>query len=172
MSDFLLSQALVSIALFFDAGSQQFKQRHYLISAQAFAAVLIAWHFFLINADTAGYMFGLAAIRLSISLKWRNKTILYFFLACAVITAAYSYNGYLTLFSCAASLLMTISSFAHTDKQLRHFMIMGSSIWLIHNILVLSPVAILMELLFFGSAVLGYYRFYWRGRSQQHREND
>lgn len=39
-------------------------------------------------------------------------------------------------------------------------MLIGTSIWLLNNAMIGSPTAVLMELLFIGSNLLGYYRYY------------
>ncbi len=39
-------------------------------------------------------------------------------------------------------------------------MIVGTLLWLIHNYLAGSPTAVLMELLFISSNLIGYYRYY------------
>lgn len=48
------------------------------------------------------------------------------------------------------------------DKRLRELMFIGSGCWLLNNILLGSPMAVLMESVFIGSNLLGYYRFYLR----------
>lgn len=160
MSGFLISQIIVAIALVFDLGSVQLRERHYLILGQAIAATLIATHFFVLGIHTAGWMFTLGAVRLAISLKWRNAWVKTLFFLLIVSTALYSYETYLSLISCMASLLMAAGAFAHSLRNLRLLFIAGSSTWLIHNLLAWTPVGILMEVLFLSSNLLAYYRFF------------
>ncbi|MBH0041641.1 YgjV family protein [Pseudoalteromonas sp. SWXJZ10B] len=39
-------------------------------------------------------------------------------------------------------------------------MVVGTSLWISHNMLVGSPIAVLMESLFMASNLVGLYRFY------------
>ena len=41
-------------------------------------------------------------------------------------------------------------------------MLIGTGLWLIHNILAGTPMAVLMEILFITSNLVGYYRFYMK----------
>ncbi len=73
-----------------------------------------------------------------------------------------SFNQWLDLLSLAGSLLQTRAAFCRNDKRLRELMFVGSGCWLLNNILLGSPMAVLMESVFIGSNLLGYYRFYLR----------
>ncbi|MFM9726320.1 YgjV family protein [Streptomyces scabiei] len=39
-------------------------------------------------------------------------------------------------------------------------MLVGTSMWIAHNIMVVSPIAVVMECLFLTSNIVGLYRFY------------
>lgn len=45
-------------------------------------------------------------------------------------------------------------------------MVICSSIWIIHNYLAGSPGAVLMEIFFLSSNIVGYFRYYIRPRKQ------
>lgn len=160
MTDFLLSQILMTVGLLFDLASFQFKQRLYLVLSLVVASIFISWHFFLLDHHTAGFMFAIAALRHMVSLHWRSRWTLVTFITIPLAFFFYSYSGYLSVISCLATLLMTFGSFAPSDKQLRILMISGASTWVIHNVLAMTPVGILTEFLYLGSGILSYYRFY------------
>jgi hypothetical protein len=46
-------------------------------------------------------------------------------------------------------------------------MIMGGTVWLVHNAILWSPVGILVETVFVGSGVIGYYRYYIAGKLEK-----
>lgn len=75
-----------------------------------------------------------------------------------------TYSGLVSVISCIGTLFQTRAAFCQADKNLRLLMIVGTSFWLCHNMLVGSPMAVLMELLFIGSNLVGYYRHYFRGQ--------
>jgi hypothetical protein len=53
-----------------------------------------------------------------------------------------------------------VAAFQEDDRRLRQLMIVGTSFWLLHNYLIGSPTAVLMEVLFISSNLAGYYRYY------------
>ena len=160
MSDFLLSQLVVSIALVFDLGSVQLRNRQHLILGQAIAACLIATHFFIMGYNTAGAVFAVACLRLLVSLRWRSRAVQLAAYGVIIAVSVYTYQGYLSVLSCSASLLMAFGAFAPTARALRLFFIAGSSTWLVHNVIAWTPMGIVMEMLFLSSNIIGYYRFF------------
>ena len=58
----------------------------------------------------------------------------------------------------AATLVGTYGSFHGSDNAVRYSMIAAEVFWLVHNIIVWSPVAVFMEVLFFSSNVIGLVR--------------
>ncbi|MCK6265863.1 YgjV family protein [Vibrio sp. ZSDE26] len=57
-----------------------------------------------------------------------------------------------------ASLLLTKASFTRNDKLMRCLMLLGVIVWSVHNVIVGTPVAVLMDILFVISNLVGYYR--------------
>ena len=86
----------------------------------------------------------------------------YLFCSLSVVATAFTFSGLTSVLSCFASMFQTFSAFNKDDRRLRELMIIGTSFWLVHNYLVGSPKAVVMEALFIGSNLLGYYRFYFR----------
>ena len=82
------------------------------------------------------------------------------FMCASVAISIVSYTGILSILSCLGSLFGTAGTFCKDDKRLRQILLVGTSLWLVHNILAKSPTAVLMEALFIASNLVGYYRFY------------
>ena len=59
-----------------------------------------------------------------------------------------------------ATILITTGSFSHNDKFLRLMMISGGLLWFIHNLILGSPIGLIVETVFVGSSCIGYYRYY------------
>lgn len=71
-----------------------------------------------------------------------------------------SFEGLLSVLGCTATIFTTVAVFSRNDKLLRQLMLVGTMIWIIHNYLAGSPGAVLMEALFIGSNLVGYFRYY------------
>jgi hypothetical protein len=49
---------------------------------------------------------------------------------------------------------------------LRQLMFIGTCLWLIHNIIAGSPGAVIMEIIFLSSNMVGYFRYYIKPKKQ------
>ncbi|QYJ91175.1 MULTISPECIES: YgjV family protein [Shewanella] len=167
MSLFLLSQCLIAVAIITDILSFQFKQKRHIVLCLALSGVLISVHFALLLQWTAAGLMLVAAIRYLVTVFSHSRRLLWLFLGINSLIALFTYAGPLSLISFVGSCTQTIAAFCPRDQRLRQLMIVGTSIWLLNNYLVGSPTAVVMELLFIGSNLVGYYRFYglpWRPR--------
>ncbi len=162
MSSFILSQILIGFAICCDLLSFQFKDRKKILVVLLVSCLLIGIHFILLEQWTAAALAVVAALRFLVSLKTTSKRTMAAFMILAVIITAATYSGLLSLLTCCGSLFGTVACFSKQDKRLRQLMLVGTSLWLLNNILIGSPMAVLMESLFICSNLLGYYRFYIR----------
>ncbi|ANP78405.1 MULTISPECIES: YgjV family protein [unclassified Vibrio] len=162
MSAFYLSQVLVAIAICFDLLSFQFKERKKIVTCLFFAGVLISSHFILLEQWTAASLMTIATIRYLTSVFSTSSKFKYLFSSMSVVATAVTYSGLTSILSCFASVFQTFAAFNKDDRRLRELMIIGTSFWLVHNYLVGSPTAVVMEALFICSNLVGYYRFYFK----------
>lgn len=162
MSSFVISQILVGVAICFDLLSFQFKQRQQIIACLIVSCLFIAVHFALLGYWTATGLAALAAVRFLASYYTTARPVMFFFIGATLLVAGFTFQGMLSVLSCLGAVFGTISSFCKDDKRLRQIMLIGTSLWLVHNILAQTPTAVLMEALFISSNLLGYYRFYYR----------
>ena len=89
-------------------------------------------------------------------------SLLYLFLSLVIANAILSYTGLLTLLATAGALITTTAAFLSTDRQFREYMMIGTVVWIAHNALAGSPGAVVLEIFFLGSNLVGYYRYYLR----------
>ncbi|CAH9058487.1 hypothetical protein PSECIP111951_01886 [Pseudoalteromonas holothuriae] len=162
MTPFFLSQILVAIAIGFDLMSFQFKDRQKIVTCLFFAGTLISSHFILLEQWTAASLMVIATIRYLVSVFSTSSKLKYLFCTASVISTAVTYSGLVSVVSCFASIFQTVAAFNNDDRRLREFMIVGTALWLLHNYLIGSPTAVIMEILFIGSNLVGYYRHYFR----------
>ncbi|QYJ87241.1 YgjV family protein [Shewanella mesophila] len=160
MSAFMVSQLLIAIAIIFDLASFQFKQKRHIVACLAVSGLLISTHFALLAQWTAAGLMLVAAVRYFVTIFSHSKRLMLFFLAMSTLVTTLTFGGLLSLISFAGSAMQTVAAFCQSDQRLRQLMIIGTSLWLINNILVGSPTAVLMEMLFIGSNLVGYYRYY------------
>ncbi len=162
MNLFLLSQILAGTAIIFDFISFQLKKRTHIVLCLSMSVIFIAAHFLLLEKWTAAILMGVAAIRYIVSYFTTSIKTMMLFVLISVISSALTFQGYLSILSCIGAVFQTIATFNSDDRKLRLLMIVGTSFWITHNVFADSPVAVLMESLFLGSNLLGYYRFYIR----------
>lgn len=162
MDAFTLSQLLVAIAIVFDVISFQFKARERIVACLFMSGILISIHFCLLAQWTAAGLMGIATVRYLTSIFTTSKKAMWGFSGAAVLMSSLTFSGLVSVISCIGTLFQTRAAFCQRDKDLRLLMIVGTSFWLVHNILVGSQVAVLMEMLFIGSNLVGYYRHYFR----------
>ena len=166
MSSFALSQLLVGLALCTDILSFQFKNRKHIIICLIISCTLISSHFMLLGHWTAAGLGLVATVRFTTSLFSTSRKFVYLFVGATWIISFVTYEGLLSILGCAGSTFGTVASFCQKDKQLRQLMLACTSIWIIHNILAGSPGAVILEIFFASSNLIGYYRFYIRPRKQ------
>ncbi len=163
MTLFVLSQILVGLAIGTDLLSFQFKERQKVIACLLVSCTLISLHFALLEIWTAAGLGVIAGARFITCYFSTSKKLMAFFLLLGLINCFFTFSGYLTLLSGAAAVFNTIGSFCSNDKKMREFIFLGTSFWLVHNILAGSPTAVLLEAVFLCSNLLGYYRYYVKG---------
>lgn len=161
-TDFWVSQALVGVAFIFDAVSFQLKERRAILVCLIISSTLFGVHFLILEKITAGAFIFLATARFFVSYFTTKRRFMFIFMALVPVVLISTYQGPISLLAGAASLTGTWGSFHPTDKRLRQAMMIGTSLWIVHNVLVRSPMAALTEIFFLLSNLLGYYRFYIR----------
>lgn len=160
MSLFLLSQILVGCAIATDILSFQCKQRRRIVACLFVSAVLVSTHFLLLGHWTAAGLAMVAGGRFAAGFFTTSPGVMTLFIGCALLVTLSTYGGYLSLLSGTAAVCNTVGSFCRCDRRMREIMLAGTSLWLLHNILVLSPMAVALESLFLCSNLVGYYRYY------------
>jgi hypothetical protein len=160
MPDFLLSQLLVSVTLIIECGAMQLKNKNYILAALSVSCFFNGFHYLLLDQPTAGYIFLFSSIRFLISIRWKFQWISAASLCVSLVITVSTYIGILSIIGFFATVFITIGSFSKNDRFLRLMMITGGSVWLLHNLILWTPVGILVEVIFVGSSCIGYYRYY------------
>ena len=162
LSNFILSQILIGVAICIDILSFQFKERKNILACLVVSTVLISSHFMLLGHWTAAFLGLLAVARYSSSMFTTSGRVMWIFLTIIFAISVFSFEGLLSVLSCVATVFTTIAAFSKDDKHLRILMLIGTMIWIAHNYLAGSPGAVLMEAIFTVSNLVGYFRYYIR----------
>jgi hypothetical protein len=160
MSQFVVSQVLVGVAICTDLLSFQFKKRVHIVSCLFISCTLISIHFMCLGHWTAACMALLAAARFVTCVFTTKRIFRTFFVVATLLAAFVTYEGLLSILCTTGGLFGIYASFCEDDKPLRQLMAVGTAIWLLHNILAGSPGAVVMEILFLSSNIVGYFRYY------------
>jgi hypothetical protein len=164
MPDFLLSQILVTVTLILECFAMQLKNKNYILAFLSISCFFNGLHYLILEQPTAGYIFLFSSIRFLISIKWKYQWISAVSLCVSLFIVIKTYIGLLSILGFIATIFITVGSFSQNDKLLRVMMIIGGSIWFVHNVILWSPVGILVETIFVGSSLVGYYRYYIAGK--------
>ncbi len=162
MSPFLLSQVLVGVVFLFALASFQFRDKRHVLICLACSAAMLGVHFYLVEACTAAALGVIAAIRFLTAVVTTSRWLLALFLMLVMANAVISYAGLTTVLATVATTTTTTASFLAADKRFRELMAVGSLFWIVHNVLVGSPGAVVLEGFFLCSNLVGYYRFHLR----------
>jgi len=160
MSDFFISQLLVSVTLIIECCAMQLKNKNYILALLSVSCFFNGFHYLLLDQPTAGFIFLFSSLRFLISIKWKLKWLSFASLGVSLLITVTTYIGLLSIVGFIATIFITIGSFSHNDKFLRLMMIIGGSLWLVHNLILWTPIGVLVEVIFVGSSFIGYYRYY------------
>ena len=160
MSVFLLSQVIAAIAFALGVISFQFKSRRSILLWISGSAIANACHFFVLDRPAAATLFLITGGRSLAAAFTVNRKIMYLFFGLILAGFLFSYQAPLGFLGLFATLLATYGSFQNTHQKVRVIFMLSATSWMVHNILVRTPVAALMEAMFLASNLVGYWRFH------------
>jgi len=158
MSPFLISQLLAACTLAAGMVAFQFKAREYILRGWCIAALFAAAHFYLLGSNEACFLVAITAARFLISSFSTDARLMYFFMALALGGFAVTYENPVSFLALAATLIGTYGSFHGSAKAVRYALMTAEVLWVVHNLIIWSPVAVVMEVLFFTSNLIGLLR--------------
>jgi hypothetical protein len=164
LSNFVLSQILIAVAICVDILSFQFKERRKILACLVVSTLLISSHFMLLEHWTAAILGLLSVARYSSSMVTTSRRVMWIFLISILAISIFSFEGLLSILGSVATVITTVAAFGKNDKRLRQLMLVGTTIWIVHNYLAGSPGAVFMEAIFITSNLVGYFRYYIKPR--------
>jgi len=161
-SAFVLSQILVGIAAICDLISFQCKKRESILLWLAISSTLISSHFFLLGNFTAGGCSLITSFRMLTAYFSKARWWIVVFSALSILVFGLTYQNSINMLPLMASILGVFGVFQSSDKVLRKCIMAATLTWVIHNALIGSPAAFLLEAMFLAGNLIGYWRFHWR----------
>lgn len=155
---FVISQSLAALAFTSGIIAFQQHQRSAMLKFWFVSALLNACHFAVLAQYQAALFVGLTSIRFLVAAISPRQRWMYVFLALSSALFIVSYSSALNVLPFIAAVVGTIGSFQKSVVLVRIMMAIGASAWIVHNILIGSPVAVLMEVAFLSSNLVGYLR--------------
>lgn len=157
---FIVSQIAMFIAMGFDFLSLQFKKREHTFLCLIVSAGLISAHYFLLNRVAAGVMVFISVLRFIACYFTTNKKWLLVFIGLNTISLFFTYKELTDLIIYIGLVVFIIGNFQADNKLMRKLMMAGTSIIVLYNLIIFSPMGFIGEGLFLVSNFIGYYRHY------------
>jgi Bacterial inner membrane protein len=164
MSTFLLSQLLVALAFAAGLAAFQFRARPAILRSWSLCAALNGAHFLLLGVPGAATLAAMISVRFLVASFTRDRRVMVFFMILSATGFLATYTRPVGLLALAATLLGTWASFQPNDRTVRATLAICASLWVLHNAIVGSPVATVMELAFLASNAIGWRRFHGRAK--------
>ncbi len=159
---FIISQVAMFIAMSFDFLSMQFKKREYTFLCLIVSASLISAHYFLLDKTAAGVIVFISVLRFITCYFTTDKKYLFIFIALNTISLFFTYKEIYDLIIYFGLVIFIIGNFQADNKLMRKLMMIGTSMLIIYNGIIFSPMGIVAEGTFLISNFIGYYRHYMK----------
>ncbi len=158
----LLAQAFAAAALALDVAAFQFRKRSVIIGCMLAASALLAAHFALLGQSATAMLVSVSVLRYCVSLFTTARLWMLACMAAAAFALLFDSFHAVTTLALIGSLVVTYAVFQRDDYRMRVTMIFGVALWVVHNMLIESPLAALIEFLFLSSNLVGFWRFHLR----------
>lgn len=159
---FIISQIVMFFAMIFDFLGFQYKKRKNTFLCFMISASLISLHYFLLGKIAAGVIVSFSVLRFIVCYFTTNKKYLLAFIVINTIVLFFTYREIFDLIIYTGVIIGIIGNFQENNKLMRKIMMAGTSFIILYNIIIMSPMAILVESLFLISNFVGYFRIYIR----------
>lgn len=157
---FIISQVVMFIAMGFDFLSLQYKKREYTFLCLIISASLISTHYFLLNKIAAGVIVFISVLRFITCYFTTNKKYLFIFILLNTISLFFTYKTLSDLIIYVGLIIFIVGNFQEDNKLMRKLMMGGTSIIVLYNIIIVSPMGVIAEGSFLISNFIGYYKHY------------
>lgn len=167
MSFFLLSQICASITLFLDVLTFQFKRREVILAFMVASTFFLSLHYYFLDRMLASSILVASILRFIVSYYTTNKWWMWFFLVLAGIISIFTFTELIDIIPLIVSILFTLWAFQKDTRILRLFFLWAWGLLLVYDVLIFSPVWILLETVFVGSCFFWIWTFDKKGKKSK-----
>ena len=160
MTPFVVSQILAAVAFACGVVSFQYKQRRSVLLWLSASGLINACHYFVLGRPGPGALFLLLGSRAFVAAFTVDRRLMYLFQGLTLIGFPFVYRYPLDFVALFATCLAIYAGFQPSGRRMRAILMVVNATWVVHDSLVKSPVAALMELTYLVSNVTGYWRHY------------
>jgi len=157
---FIISQVAMAIAMGFDFLSLQYKKREHTFLCLIISASLISAHYFLLNKTAAGVIVFISVLRFITCYFTTSKKYVLIFIALNTISLFFTYKDPTDLIIYAGLVIFITGNFQADNRLMRKLMMAGTSLIVLYNAIIFSPMGVVAEGSFLISGFIGYYRHY------------
>lgn len=157
---FLWSQILGGIAMLISIAAVQIKSLRAMRVMMFTSTLFRGTHFFLLGLPHAAIIEYVTGSRWLASVFTHRTWVKVLFILIILgigLSIDEEWTGYLATLG---AILGTLAAFSSSDRYMRVYLIIAMTVWVIHNVLVFSPIAIISSIFFLASTMIGYERFY------------
>ncbi|MCI5051189.1 MAG: YgjV family protein [Candidatus Pacebacteria bacterium] len=160
MSLFIWSQILAGIGMGISITAAQIKNPVVMRVMFFISALFRGTHFIFLGVPQAGIITFVTGSRWLSSVFTHKKWVMVFFIIITFVAGWFNHAGIISALPVIAGVLGTLAAFSDNDRRMRIYLIIAMILWVIHNIVVFTPVGILSSVFFLVSMMIGYERFY------------
>lgn len=166
LSVFIWSQILAGIAMGISITSAQIKNPKVMRVMFFISSLFRGVHFLLLGFPQAGMVTFTTGSRWLVSIFTHKKWIKIFFIILIMILGWFNHAGIISALPVISGVLGTLAAFTPKDRNMRVYLIIAMILWVIHNIVVFTPVGIIASTFSLISIMIGYERFYHHNHIQ------
>lgn len=159
MNEFIFSQLIATLAFFCGFVSFQCKSRSSILLWLSGSSFTNACHFLVLNKPVPAILYFILTARALVARVSLNQNLMYLFLSLSLFGSILFFKGPLGFLALFATILATYGSFQKEVRRVRILFMLSATMWVVHNILVWTPVALLMQVMFLISNGIGFQRF-------------
>jgi len=157
---FIFSQVAITIATGFDFLGWQYKKREHTFLCLIISGGLMVAHYFLLGKIAAGVIVSVSFLRFVTCYFTTNKKFLYIFIALNTISLFFTYKDPPDLIIYTGVTILMVGNFQKDNKLMRKLMMVGFPLFIVYDLIIFSPMAVVADVTLLVSGFVGYYRHY------------
>ena len=161
---FIISQVAITIATGLDFLGWQYKKREHTFLCLIVSGGLMVAHYFLLGKIAAAVIVSISFLRFITCYFTTNKKYLLIFILLNTISLIFTFKDPTDLIIYVGVTILMVGNFQKDNKMMRKLMMVGTPLFIIYDLIIFSPMAVVADVTLFVSGFIGYYRHYLKKR--------